>query len=60
MSLQYSLVLDNNKVINFDGLQEALVFFYGRVTSLLNNVIEFFDNNQRILTWVKGKGIITK
>jgi hypothetical protein len=58
--MQYSLILDNNKVVNFDGLQEALIFFYGKVSELLNNVIEFFDNNKKILTWVKGKGIITR
>jgi hypothetical protein len=58
--MQYSLILDNNKVVNFDELQEALIFFYGKVSELLNNVIEFFDNNKKILTWVIGKGIITK
>jgi hypothetical protein len=58
--VQYSLVLDNNKVINFNELQEALIFFYGKVSDLLNNVIEFFDGNKKIITWVKGKGIITK
>jgi hypothetical protein len=57
--VQYSLVIDNNKVINFNELQEALIFFYGKVADLLNNVIEFFDGNKKILTWVKGKGIIT-
>jgi hypothetical protein len=59
-SMQYSLVLDVNKVIKFDRLQEAVIFFYVKVSELLNNVIEFYDNNQKILTWVKGKGITTK
>jgi hypothetical protein len=53
----YSLVLDNNNVIEFDELQEAIIFFYKKISELLNNVIEFYDNNKKIFTWVRGKGI---
>jgi hypothetical protein len=58
--MQYSLVLDNNKAINFAELQTAMIFFYERISELLNNVIEFYDNNKKILTWVKGKGFVSK
>jgi hypothetical protein len=58
--MQYSLVLDHSKVINFDELQKAVIFFYEKISDLLNNVIEFYDNNKKIITWVRGKGIISK
>jgi hypothetical protein len=55
---RYSLVLDNNKVLKFDELEEAIISFYDKISELLNNVIEFHDSNKKIFTWVRGKGII--
>jgi hypothetical protein len=58
--MQYSLVLDHSRAINFDELQKAVIFLFEKISDLLNNVIEFYDNNIKILTWVRGKGIISK
>jgi hypothetical protein len=62
ITLKYKLkiVFDSNNVIYFDEWAPAVVCFFNRINSCLNELIEIYENDCASLVWVKGKGVIFK
>jgi hypothetical protein len=58
--LKYRIVFDNHNLIAFEDWPAAIVCFYNKITTSINDVIEFYEHDIIIFTWVKGKGLIHK
>lgn len=62
ITLKYKLkiVFDSNNIIYFDEWGPAVVCFFNRINSCLNELIEIHENDRATIVWVKGKGVIFK
>jgi hypothetical protein len=58
--LKYRIVFDNHNLVSFEEWPTAIVCFYNKISTCINEVIEFYEHDIIILIWVKGKGLIHK
>jgi hypothetical protein len=58
--LKYRIVLDNHSLVSFEEWPTAIICFYNKISTCINEVIEFYEHDVVILTWVKGKGLFDK
>ncbi|QGQ96161.1 hypothetical protein EHS13_15395 [Paenibacillus psychroresistens] len=58
--MKYRIVLDNHNLIAFEEWPAAIVYFYNKISTCFSDVIEFYEHDIIIFTWVKGKGLIHK
>lgn len=58
--MKYRVVFDNHALVTFEEWPAAIVCFYNRITTQINDIIEFYEHEVVIFIWVKGKGLIHK
>jgi len=58
--LKYRVVFDHHTLVAFEEWPSAIVCFYNKITTQINDVIEFYEHDVVIFIWVKGRGLIHK
>lgn len=58
--MRYRIVFDHHTLVDFEEWPSAIVCFYNKIATRINDVIEFYEHDVVIFIWVKGKGLINK